>query len=46
MGFEVAKCLAQKNATVIIAARNLKKCEKYALGLLSALANLSQLKQH
>lgn len=31
MGFEVAKCLAQKNATVIIAARNLQKCEKYVL---------------
>lgn len=29
MGFEVAKCLAQKNATVIIAARNLEKCKKW-----------------
>ena len=28
MGFEVAKCLSQKNATVIIAARNKQKCEK------------------
>lgn len=30
MGFEVAKCLSQKNATVIIAARNKQKCEKAA----------------
>ena len=28
MGFEVAKCLSQENATVIIAARNKQKCEK------------------
>jgi len=28
MGFEVAKCRSQKNATVIIAARNKQKCEK------------------
>ncbi|KAL3144912.1 hypothetical protein ABBQ32_003421 [Trebouxia sp. C0010 RCD-2024] len=30
MGFEVAKCLSQKNATVIIAARDKQKCEKAA----------------
>ena len=28
MGFEIAKCLSQRNATVIIAARNKQKCEK------------------
>ena len=38
MGFEVAKCLSQKNATVIIAARNKQKCERLAPYLLLSAA--------